>query len=95
MTVKSDNINEVTMFNNLQPEVYHRLESAVLEIFSKDDDFYLREIPFKIVSDNYVENHIPYSSLPLKQISGEFAELTEYQKSQLDYFLQSFTAAEA
>jgi hypothetical protein len=66
----------------------------VLEIFSKDDGFYLREIPFKVVSEIDVEEHVPCSSLQMKQISGEFADLTDYQESQLDYFLQKFTKAE-
>lgn len=67
----------------------------VLEIFSKDNGFYLREIPFKVVSETDVEDHVPCSSLQMKKICGEFADLTEYQKSQLDYFLQHFTKAEA
>jgi hypothetical protein len=67
----------------------------VLEIFSKDDGFYLKEIPFKLVSDTDLENHVPCSSLQMKQISGEFANLTEYQMSQLDYFIHHFTNAEA
>jgi hypothetical protein len=67
----------------------------VLEIFSKDDGFYLREVPFKIVSETDVENHVPCSSLQMIEISGEFADLTEFQKSQLDYFLQHFAKAEA
>jgi hypothetical protein len=67
----------------------------VLEIFSKDNNFYLREIPFKVISEIDVENHVPCSSLQMKKISGEFAKLTEYQKSQLDFFLQNLSATEA
>jgi hypothetical protein len=64
----------------------------VLEIFSKDKNFYLRKIPFNVVSEFYVENHVPCSSLQMKQISGEFAELTEPQKAQLDFFLKYIAA---
>jgi hypothetical protein len=67
----------------------------ILEIFSKDNDFYLREIPFKPVSEIDIEDRVPSSSMQLKQISGEFTELTENQISQLDYFLQNYTATEA
>ena len=67
----------------------------VLEIFSKDNNFYLREIPFKVVSEIDLENHVPCSSLQMKQISGEFSDLTEHQRSQLDYFIHHFTNAEA
>jgi len=66
-----------------------------LEVFSKDKGFYLREIPFKIVSEIDVEDYMPFSSLPMKRIAGEFVELTEHQKSQLDLFIQNFAAAEA
>jgi hypothetical protein len=69
--------------------------NTVLEIFSKDINFYLRKISFKVISEIDVGTHIPWSSLPMKQISGEFAELTEYQKAQLDFFLQNLTATEA
>lgn len=67
----------------------------VLEIFSKENDFYLREIPFKIVLEVEEDNQVPCSSLQMKQISGEFGELTENQMSQLDFFLQNVAAAEA
>ena len=67
----------------------------VLEIFSKDNNFYLREIPFRVVSEIDLENHVPCSSQQMRQISVKFAELTEYQKSQLDIFLQNLAATEA
>ena len=65
-----------------------KFNMPILEIFSKDNDFYLREIPFKIVSEIDVEDRVPSSSIQMKQIGGEFVNLTEDQKSQLDYFLQ-------
>ena len=66
-----------------------------LEIFSKDNNFYLKEIPFKVVLETDMENHVPFSSLPMKQISGKFTELTEYQRSRLESFLQNIAATEA
>ena len=71
-----------------------RYDISVLEIFSKNNNFYLKEVPFKVVSEINMENNIPCSSLPMKQISGKFAELTEYQNSQLDSFLQNIAATE-
>jgi hypothetical protein len=67
----------------------------VMEIFSKENEFYLREVPFKIVSKTEVRDHISFSSIRMKQIGGEFVDLTENQISQLDYFLQNVAAAEA
>ena len=66
-----------------------------LEIFSKDKGFYLREIPFRVVSETYVLNQNPCSSLQMKNIAGEFVELTEHQECQLDLFLKNFASAEA
>lgn len=65
-----------------------------IEIFTQDDKFHLREIPFKIVSETNVEDRIPSSSLQKKQINGVFLELTGGQLSQLEYFLQNYTLAE-
>ena len=66
-----------------------------LEIFSKDNNFYLRDIQFKVVSEIDVEKQESFSSLQMKQICGEFSELTEYQKSQLDIFLQNLALSDS
>lgn len=65
-----------------------------IEIFTQDDKFHLREIPFKIVSETDVEDRIPSSSLQKKQINGVFLELTDDQVSQLEYFLDNYILAE-
>ena len=65
-----------------------------IEIFTQDEKFHLREIPFKIVSELDVEDRIPSSSLQKKQINGVFLELTDDQVSQLEYFLDNYILAE-
>jgi len=65
-----------------------------LEIFTSDTRIYLKSIPFRVVSDTEAENHVPCSSLQMRQIRGAFIELTEDQKSQLDQFLSIFAEAE-
>jgi len=65
-----------------------------IEIFTQDDQFHLREIPFKIVSELDVEDRIPSSSLQKKQINGVFLELTDSQVSQLEHFLKNYIVAE-
>lgn len=65
-----------------------------IEIFTQDDKFHLREIPFKIVSEVDVEDRIPSSALQKKQINGVFLELTDSQLSQLEYFLDNYILAE-
>jgi len=70
------------------------LRTFEIEIFTQDDKFHLREIPFKIVSELDVEDRIPSSSLQKKQINGVFLELTDDQVSQLEYFLDNYILAE-
>ena len=65
-----------------------------IEIFTQDDKFHLREIPFKIVSVTDVEGRIPSSSLQKKQINGVFLELSGNQLSQLEHFLQNYIVAD-
>ena len=77
---------------DLEDQIFSRDE---MEIFSDDNNFFLKKIPFKVVSNIDMEIHVPYTTPPIKQISGEFAELTGYQKSQLDIFLQNLATTEA
>jgi len=65
-----------------------------IEIFTQDDKFHLREIPFKIISETDVEERIPSSTLQKKQINGVFLELTDEQVSQLEYFLENYVLDE-
>jgi len=61
-----------------------------IEIFTPDNRFHLRDVPFKIVSETDVEKQIPSSSLRKQQINGTFLELTDSQLSQLEHFLQNY-----
>ena len=65
-----------------------------IEIFTQDDKFHLREIPFKIVSELDVEDRIPSSVLQKKQINGVFLELTDDQVAQLEAFLENYVVDE-
>jgi len=65
-----------------------------IEIFTQDEKFHLREIPFKIVSELDVEDRIPSSVLQKKQINGVFLEMTDDQVSQLEEFLQNYVLDE-
>ena len=55
-----------------------------MDIFLGRSRFYLKEIPFKIVSDFSIENKNPFSTVLMRQCSGQFGPLTQEQKSQLD-----------
>jgi len=65
-----------------------------IEIFTQDEKFHLREIPFKIVTELDVEDRIPSSVLQKKQINGVFLELTDDQVAQLENFFQNYVLDE-
>ena len=62
-----------------------------LNIFMSDKRFYLKKLPFKAVSDFYLDTKTPYSTVLMKQCGGQFGELTSYQSSQLEYFITNHT----
>ena len=62
-----------------------------MKIFLSSKRFYLKEVQFKAVSDFYVDSKTPYSKVLMKRCSGQFGELTTYQRSQLDYFIANHT----
>lgn len=66
-----------------------------IDIFCNHKDFYLKDVPFKTISDFYVDSKSPFSPIILKQCCGKFADLTDRQKSKLDYFISNYTMGEA
>ena len=70
-------------------------DNSSVDLFSREKGLYMREIPFSIVSETYVLNQNPCSSLHMKRIAGAFGKMSEHQESELDMFLKSCTAAEA
>jgi hypothetical protein len=65
--------------------------SAEVEIFSTVDDFYLKKLPVRIVSDLVQGNKDSSSSISMQQLSVRFGELIFNQKFLLDYFLKRYT----
>jgi hypothetical protein len=55
-------------------------------IFSRDQ-FFLRNIPFRVISDSLIEDMTLFSTIIKKQCGGQFGELTNEQWSQLDHFI--------
>ena len=66
-------------------------DSSMLDIFTVDHDFFLRQIPFTTVADQETREDIPYSRLKIRKCSVKFGLLTPFQKSQLTYFLNHYT----
>jgi len=62
-----------------------------LDIFLSGDNFRLEKVPFETVSD-FVLNEVPFSGI--RRCSVRFRDLTDSQRSQLDYFIQNHTLGE-
>ena len=62
-----------------------------MKIFLSSRRFYLKGVPFKVISDFCLDSKTPYSTVLMKQCSGQFGELTNQQRSRLDYFLVNHT----
>ena len=60
-----------------------------VDIFFRGNGFCLKEVPFVTVSDFYIENKVPFSTVVIKQCGGQFGELTHSQISQIDYFIEN------
>ena len=62
-----------------------------VDLFSCTDVFYLRNMPFKTISDFSQDNEPPLIHGEIRRCYGQFGMLTQFQKSQLDYFIKSYT----
>jgi len=65
---------------------YCRLEAAILF----GDDFYLENVPIKIISKTIVESEFS-TTLVVRQHGAQFGKFTPNQRSQLDYFIWKHT----
>jgi hypothetical protein len=70
-------------------------DEMMLDIFLKDDNFYLQDIPVRLISFNRNKSLSPFGSAHTKYFGLQFGELTEQQKTRLDYFISRSSAGEA
>jgi hypothetical protein len=77
--------------------LYDRVSEASSEvmIFFATDRFQLKKIPCKTISDFQIEESQPFSSISMRRCGLQFGGLTEEQKSQLEYFIDNYTAGYA
>ena len=68
--------------------------SSHLGISMADIGFYLRRIPFKVISDFEMAKEDYYSLKKTRRCGVEFGELTLNQMSQLEYFILNHSFAE-
>jgi hypothetical protein len=64
--------------------------ASELDIFLAGRVFYLYKLPFETVRD-FVTNEMPFSSTNMKVCGLQFGGLTDKQKSDLRYFIQTHT----
>ena len=65
--------------------------SAEIEIYSANDDFYLRKLPVRIVSDVSQNSKDSFSSISTRKLTMRFEKLIPKQKFLLNYFLKQYT----
>jgi len=66
-----------------------------LDIFTTENDFYLKLLPVQVIMDSTLESEHVFSSLEMRRLAVQFGEMTPIQMSKLDYFLQHHTTAGA
>ncbi len=69
--------------------------SDCLDIFYSSDDFYLPDLPSRLVSDMNSLDETPFSALRVKRLGFQFGELTPEQKRKLQEFIKKNTVTAA
>ena len=67
----------------------------LLDIFLKDDNFYLQNIPVRLVRYQKNNPFSPFGKTHMSCFGLQFGDLTEQQKSRLDYFIARSSYGEA
>jgi hypothetical protein len=61
------------------------------DLFSETNAIYLKDMPFKTISDFSHDNEPTFIHGKIRRCGGQFDKLTQTQKIQLDYFIKSHT----
>lgn len=67
-------------------------KSVSIDIYSAEEGFYLKEVPFITVSDVELPREFAWSSIIMRRRGIQFDNLTPSQVSQVEYFLLNHTA---
>lgn len=70
-------------------------EDLTLDLFLQDEKLYLQDIPVRLI--NVRKNHAgsPFSTIPVRCLGLQFGDLTEQQKTRLDFFISQTTTGAA
>ena len=67
-------------------------KSSELDILFAQNGFHLKKVSFKTVADYKAVSEFPFSSLVMRQQNVQFREISPYQTSRLDYFIEKYTS---
>lgn len=70
-------------------------EEMLLDFFLQNDNFYLQDLPVRLVRFQRKYSCSPFSNTEIKFFGLQFGELTQQQKTRLDYFIAHSTIGEA
>lgn len=59
-----------------------------LDIFGEDNSFSMKDIPFQVASEVMVNPSSPFTIVIRRRYGVKFGDLSDTQKSQLEYFIQ-------
>lgn len=62
-----------------------------INIFLSGDSFYVKQLPFKVISEYVIDKKNTLNNVFKKQCGGEFGEMTPNQKTQLEYLISKYT----
>lgn len=62
-----------------------------LEIYFTEDEFHLKAIPVRVISNISVDEDLPFQYVEKRRFGVRFGELTVFQRIQLDHFLENYT----
>jgi hypothetical protein len=70
-------------------------DNVTIDVFVNNGDFYLRDVPARLVSFLQNEASTPFSVIRIRHFGLEFGELTDSQKHFVDNFITFNTVGEA
>lgn len=70
-------------------------DEIVLDIFLKDENFFLENIPVRLVRFQKNTSMSPFSTTHSKCFGLQFGELTQQQKTRLDHFIARSSSGQA
>ena len=66
------------------------MDKDLISIFVSGNGFYLKDIPFTVVSDFEMEKFNFFSVIKMRRCGGQFGELNSAQAAKLDFFLKNY-----